>query len=601
VYSGVAQFGDGNDNDTVSVDVTRLTAGNTYHFAIFEYNGIQGPVYLKENPAIGQFRVSFEPFVAASDFRVFSTEGNSMNLRWTRGNGDRRIIVAREGQAVDAMPVDGTVYVPKDDFRLAPELSPGQRVVYDGTGASTDVDGLNPGTHYFYKIFEYGGTGTDIDYLTTAFAETDSTTIVAPTIPVSNIAFSALTPGSVTVSWTNGNGDRRMVVARERFDTDRQPNDTTVYNWNNFFGNSGHLGNGNYVVYKGTGNNFNLSQLKSGTTYFIDVYEYNGNTGPMLLRPPVKAKITTLGPPQIQAVIDSVTEVTFTSMRLYFTPGSGMERIVLMKKANPVDAAPQDDINYTDNTFFGSGAQLGIGNFVVYKGSDDNTIITNLEPGTTYHFAVFEYNIFASGDIVNYLRPSNALAAYSTLSDPLPVKFIHFSGERDKHRAHLQWVTATEQNNEYFSVERSMDGFDFKEITRVAGSNNSTSEKRYAIYDYFKPQEGFDALPLFYRIKQVDKDNSFAYSKIIKLNPVQDAILTIAPNPVQQGQSIQIQLFNDEPSLLELIDLKGRIMKNSVLQKGLNTVSTQSLSKGHYWISIKGQKGNLKTTQIIIY
>ncbi len=600
VFAQTFQFGDGNDNDTVSVDVSRLTAGETYHFAIFEYAGVQAPVYQKNNPARGNFSITFEPFVAPFNFQVTNTEGNSMSLNWKRGNGDRRIIVAREGKPVDAIPVDGIAYLPNDDFKIAPEIAPGQRVVYDGTGISEIVYGLNPDTHYYFKIFEYGGTGADIDYLTADFDETDSTTLVPPAIPVSNLLFSALTPGSVTVSWTNGNGDRRMVIARERFETDRQPNDTTNYNWSNSFGNRGHLGNGNYVVYKGTGSNFNLTSLKSGTTYFLDVYEYNGNTGPMLLRPPVKGQITTLGPPQIQAVIDSASEITHTSMRLFFSPGSGMERIVLMKKADPVNAEPQDDLNYVDNTFFGSGAQLGTGNFVMYKGTDDNTIITNLEPSTNYHFAIFEYNIFSSGDIVNYLRPSDALAVYSTLGSPLPVKFIQFSGKRNPQHTFLQWTTATEQNNDYFLVERSADGINYKEVASVEGSNYSINEKIYTVYDKLSPQNELEALPLFYRIKQVDKDNRFSYSKVIKLNPVWRSAITVAPNPVRQGQTINIHLAIDGTAHLELIDQTGRILKTSVMQNGINTISTQQLSKGYYWISVKGQQGIIKIVPIII-
>src|SRR5690606_11474681 len=141
-----------------------------------------------------------------------------------------------------------------------------------------------------------------------------------------------------------------------------------------------------------TGNNFPMVQLESGTTYHLSVFEFNGNAGPVILRPGVIAQFTTLGPPQENAIVGTTTEITSNSFHLNFTAGSGQKRLILVREANPVNAEPVDNKKYVDNTFLGAGNELGSGNFVVYDGDENNVIITGLKAGTNYYFTIFEYN-----------------------------------------------------------------------------------------------------------------------------------------------------------------------------------------------------------------
>ncbi|MBN2820562.1 MAG: hypothetical protein JXP36_16435, partial [Bacteroidales bacterium] len=412
-YTYYGRYGD-QYQDTLYTDVSSMEAGNTYYFKIFEYNGVSGPVYKKTDPALASFKITFEPPTPATNFRSTSSDGNTLALQWTIGGGDKRVIVAREGQPVDVVPQDGIDYAENKDFRLAPEIAPGQRVVYDGASYFTNPEGLNPNTEYFFKIFEYGGTGANMDYLTSAFDSTIASTKSAPTIQASNLVVSAITPESGNVSWTNGDGERRIAVAKKGSPVTIDPKDTTTYSANYFGRAASHLGDGNYVVYKNTANNFQMLQLESGTTYHLAVYEFNGNTGPVILRPPATGQFTTLGPPQENAIIGETTEITSNSFHINFTVGSGQKRLIVMREGSPVDAQPVDDVNYIDNTFLGAGDEIGTGNFVVYDGEDDNVIITGLNPGTVYYFTVFEYNAFSGGTIINYLRPSTALGMVTT-------------------------------------------------------------------------------------------------------------------------------------------------------------------------------------------
>ncbi|MBI5354251.1 MAG: S8 family serine peptidase [Chloroflexi bacterium] len=97
--------------------------------------------------------------------------------------------------------------------------------------------------------------------------------------------------------------------------------------------------------------------------------------------------------PAAQASGVTFTTVDATSMTVNWTRGSGTGVIVLMKAVSAVNSDPVDGTytGYTANTAFGSGTQIGTGNYVVYKGVGTNVTVTGLSALTTYYVAVYEY------------------------------------------------------------------------------------------------------------------------------------------------------------------------------------------------------------------
>lgn len=88
----------------------------------------------------------------------------------------------------------------------------------------------------------------------------------------------------------------------------------------------------------------------------------------------------------------SFTSVTSNSANITWVNGDGAGRLVVMREGAPVAAFPVDGQTYTASSNYGDPASaLGSG-FVVYDGSGNNVSVTGLNPGTTYHVAVFEYN-----------------------------------------------------------------------------------------------------------------------------------------------------------------------------------------------------------------
>jgi hypothetical protein len=116
--------------------------------------------------------------------------------------------------------------------------------------------------------------------------------------------------------------------------------------------------------------------------------------------------------PTIQASGVNFTSVGQTSMTVNWTNGNGTNRIVLAKQVSAVDSNPADGISYTANTAFGSGSQIGSGNWVVFNGTGNSVTVTGLAGGTVYQFAVYEFNGAAGTE--NYLTTLPATGSQAT-------------------------------------------------------------------------------------------------------------------------------------------------------------------------------------------
>lgn len=120
------------------------------------------------------------------------------------------------GSGVGA-PADLTTYTSNANFGAGTTLSNTNfYIVYTGTGNSVTIKGLSPGNTYQLCAYDYNGTAsTNFNYLTNEHAlRTFTTPAVEPTTPASALTFTSITPTSANVSWTNGNGTSRVVIAK---------------------------------------------------------------------------------------------------------------------------------------------------------------------------------------------------------------------------------------------------------------------------------------------------------------------------------------------------------------------------------------------------
>ncbi|MBL7861318.1 MAG: T9SS type A sorting domain-containing protein, partial [Cyclobacteriaceae bacterium] len=175
-------------------------------------------------------------------------------------------------------------------------------------------------------------------------------------------------------------------------------------------------------------------------------------------------------------------------------------------------------------------------------------------------------------------------------TNPLPIQLISFEAKPVANQVQLKWMTASELNNDYFSVERSRDGKEFAELYRMAGKGTIQTESSYQFID----SEPF-AGKSYYRLKQTDFDKNFSYSKIVmvELQPGQNPRVNVYPNPVTtQNILIRLEGYNpNEEVKLKLIDTMGREMatQTEVTNDSGNKeieVDRSGLSSGMYIIAV---------------
>ncbi|MFD1284667.1 hypothetical protein ACFQ3R_07130, partial [Mesonia ostreae] len=153
------------------------------------------------------------PTTPASDLSFSGIDGNRFRANFTTGDGAKRIIVAKAGSPVTAVPVDGIDYL-ADDFGEGNEIVPGEFVVYNGSYNYPYIEGLTHSTTYHIKVFEYNGSNFSTEYLTSNYLEGSQSTLTNPTIQASNITFSEVEGSKMKANWTNGNGSGRILIAR---------------------------------------------------------------------------------------------------------------------------------------------------------------------------------------------------------------------------------------------------------------------------------------------------------------------------------------------------------------------------------------------------
>jgi hypothetical protein len=182
--------------------------------------------------------------------------------------------------------------------------------------------------------------------------------------------------------------------------------------------------------------------------------------------------------------------------------------------------------------------------------------------------------------------------ADENLTTPLPVNMLEFNGIAKRNDVLLNWSTASEQNNKGFAVERSSDNRTFEQIGFVNGRGNSNSVSVYAYTD----KDAFaQAGVWYYRLKQVDKNGSFAYSRTIRVSRGSaDALAStvVYPNPFNKDVFVQVETASASSVQVTLTDLTGRVIMNNTFEtvKGMNTINVlgnNELESGVYFLTIE--------------
>ena len=433
-YTANAAFGSGSqisstgwyavyDGTGTSVTLTGLSAGTDYIAQVFTYNGITsgGENYFTDtatnNPNTQATAEVTEPTTQATNITFSSIAYTQMTIGWSNGDGTKRVVFVKQANTGTATPVDDTVYTANTTFGSGTQISStGWYAVYNNTGTSVTITGLTAGTDYIAQVFEYDSFESTYDYFTETASNNPkssaSTSVTTPSTQTTNISFSSVGYTQTDISWSNGNGDARIVFLKEASTGTASPVDDTTYSANAAFESGTQIGStGWYTVYSGTGTSVTVTGLSTGTTYIAQVFEYNTSgalskyfTDSASNNPKTQAT-NSVTEPTTQSSNVSFSSVTGTGFTTSWTNGNGDARAVFIKQASSGTAEPVDDTTYTANTAFSSGTQIGsTGWYCVYNGTSTNVSITGLSSSATYQVQVFEYN--GDAGIENYLTDS---------------------------------------------------------------------------------------------------------------------------------------------------------------------------------------------------
>ena len=178
---------------------------------------------------------------------------------------------------------------------------------------------------------------------------------------------------------------------------------------------------------------------------------------------------------------------------------------------------------------------------VVRWDSDSTKWIDHFQSGTTGSAGPIDSGTVTSNVRIQKFSPFT-FGSGSGLTNPLPVTLVDFEAVANGDVVRVNWSTLHEFNNNYFVVERSADGKTFEEIERIEGAGNSYDRLDYSIIDH-NPLLHYS----YYRLKQVDYDGAFSYSKLeaVYFGDEEIADYVIFPNPTN-SENVFLRLSDYE-------------------------------------------------------
>jgi len=170
----------------------------------------------------------------------------------------------------------------------------------------------------------------------------------------------------------------------------------------------------------------------------------------------------------------------------------------------------------------------------------------------------------------------------------LPIDLLDFEVFEKRGMAELKWRTASETNNDYFTIEKTSNGIDWEEVSQVKGAGNATNVNVYQLTDFYSNPGTW-----YYRLKQTDFDGQFTYSsvRLVRIGSSRTTTMTVYPNPTQNRVTIEGDLsFNSELKVLNMYaqDVTGHVRIDAI-SSNKAVVHLDFLPTGLYTFVLHGE------------
>ncbi|NBG66845.1 T9SS type A sorting domain-containing protein [Acidiluteibacter ferrifornacis] len=235
---------------------------------------------------------------------------------------------------------------------------------------------------------------------------------------------------------------------------------------------------------------------------------------------------------------------TYRTYRFYYLPSTGVGRFLV------------DNVEMWSND--------GIDNRDLYWTPSDDVVIGALADGSGSNRAFFDNFIVGS-----------------ISTTPLPITLNFFKVQKQVEHAMIEWQTASEINNDYFTIEKSIDAKSWSVLSRIDGAGNSTQIIDYSTIDQLEKAE-----TIYYRLKQTDFNGDFSYSEIQSVEGTNfKNKVNIYPNPTSEIVNITYEeLINS----VEIYNLKGELHLNQLINSNTVRLNIGNYPRGTYFLKIIG-------------
>jgi hypothetical protein len=202
--------------------------------------------------------------------------------------------------------------------------------------------------------------------------------------------------------------------------------------------------------------------------------------------------------------------------------------------------------------------------------------LTGLSAGTTYYLNI-DGNSGATSPF--YIEGLNGFASCDEFF-LLPIELLSFDAKLEDKVVALDWISATERNNDFYIVERSTNGFDWEFVDKIDGAGNSSQNLSYVSYD-FNPLLGAS----YYRLKQKDFDGK---TTILGIRSIENADeISVYPNPNTGVFSIS-GLPNRVEKQITLLDITGQKVSTYYTEDDNFKLDISNQASGIYFVYIEG-------------
>lgn len=186
-------------------------------------------------------------------------------------------------------------------------------------------------------------------------------------------------------------------------------------------------------------------------------------------------------------------------------------------------------------------------------------------------------------------------------NSPLPITLVDFKGNCNADNVTVNWTTASETNNDYFEVQRSVDGANYSTIAIVDGAGNSNTMLNYSYTDFYPNATGS-----YYRLRQVDFNgqNETFPAKYVRCADSPVNTVGLYPNPTDNLVNVTLNLSSGDYGSILVYNSVGQLISNDyhVFDAGTTIlpINTSALAQGHYFVDVKLQNTTLQVQKLVI-